>query len=296
MVSLCIILFINRFCLCLKINRLKNIPKLLSKFEATREGSNLKIKIFAYLFVACQILIIICKGFTKLPFMDMVEHFFGLHSHYPLVNDIINTLHEFSVFLFCVLPTFMFTFFYINVCSDLKHVIKKFQQYISGNAAINYKDSLHDLSSMKSNIELIDEELGFLVLMTIFYNTCIMCLSFYMFFDRKLFRQAYVTFPTLWFFVTSLGSFIGMMASATMVAEASEKISSNAASMPENAGESFSVQQRFIMFAEKGVHLTVWKIAPIKRSFIFGIIGVIFTYTLMFYNLSPVTNENMTYP
>ncbi|GFQ74218.1 hypothetical protein TNCT_279091 [Trichonephila clavata] len=79
-----------------------------------------------------------------------------------------------------------------------------------------------------------------------------------------------------------------MTSSASMVAEASAEVGSIALTLPEDKEISTYNQQRLLILAEKGIVLTVWKITPIKRNFIFGIVGLLFTYALMFYSLIPV--------
>ncbi|GFT36662.1 hypothetical protein NPIL_503641 [Nephila pilipes] len=74
---------------------------------------------------------------------------------------------------------------------------------------------------------------------------------------------------------------------ASMIPEASAEIGSVASAMPESTDKTNFSQQRFIAAAEKEITLTVWKITPIRRSFIFGITGVLLTYTLMFCTLNP---------
>ncbi|GFS71131.1 uncharacterized protein NPIL_550361 [Nephila pilipes] len=43
---------------------------------------------------------------------------------------------------------------------------------------------------------------------------------------------------------------------------------------------SFS-QKRFLSVVEKNLAMTVWKIAPVKRSFILAALGTIFTYCIL---------------
>ncbi|GFY56001.1 hypothetical protein TNIN_25131 [Trichonephila inaurata madagascariensis] len=77
-----------------------------------------------------------------------------------------------------------------------------------------------------------------------------------------------------------------MMVSASSVAEASSEVSAMALTMPEAKGRSNFNHHRFIMLAEKEITLTAWKITPIRRNFLFGIMGILVTYTLMFYKLT----------
>ncbi|GIY50513.1 hypothetical protein CEXT_707091 [Caerostris extrusa] len=76
-----------------------------------------------------------------------------------------------------------------------------------------------------------------------------------------------------------------MTTSASLIAEESKKQSSE---MPEVTGNLTFAQQRFLMMSQNGITLTVWRIVPITRSLIFGITGMLLTYTVMFYSLSPV--------
>ncbi|GIY35621.1 hypothetical protein CEXT_555561, partial [Caerostris extrusa] len=59
------------------------------------------------------------------------------------------------------------------------------------------------------------------------------------------------------------------MASAAMVEEASLEVGSQAHLLSEIGGKSIFVRQRIMTFFEKGITLTVWRIALIRRSFIF---------------------------
>ncbi|GIY42032.1 hypothetical protein CDAR_210311 [Caerostris darwini] len=83
----------------------------------------------------------------------------------------------------------------------------------------------------------------------------------------------------------SLSPVKAMTTSASLIAEESKKQSSE---MPEATGNLTFAQQRFLMMSQNGIAFTVWRIVPITRSLIFGITGMLLTYTVMFYSLSPV--------
>ncbi|GIY94917.1 hypothetical protein CEXT_23311 [Caerostris extrusa] len=86
-------------------------------------------------------------------------------------------------------------------------------------------------------------------------------------------------------FITSFVLFIAMTTSASLMAEESKK---QCSAMPEATGNLTFTQQKFLIMSQNGITLTVWKIVPITRSLIFGITGMLLTYTVMFYSLSPV--------
>ncbi|GIY71322.1 hypothetical protein CDAR_279301 [Caerostris darwini] len=58
-----------------------------------------------------------------------------------------------------------------------------------------------------------------------------------------------------------------------MVEEASLEVGSQAYALSKSTRKSTFVQQRVMMFFQKGITLTVWRITPIRRSFVFGDYG-----------------------
>ncbi|GFT73984.1 hypothetical protein NPIL_4991 [Nephila pilipes] len=91
--------------------------------------------------------------------------------------------------------------------------------------------------------------------------------------------------------VSNFTLFVIMTVSAASVSEASAEVASSALILPEEKGSSKWNQHRFIALVEKEVTFTVWKLAPIRRNFIFGISGILFTYSLMIHSLNPVKND-----
>ncbi|GFT00277.1 hypothetical protein NPIL_284821 [Nephila pilipes] len=87
--------------------------------------------------------------------------------------------------------------------------------------------------------------------------------------------------------VSNFTLFVIKTASASSVAEASAEVASSALILPEEKRRSNWNQHRFIALVEKEIIFTVWKLAPIRRNFIFGISGILFTYSLMIHSLSP---------
>ncbi|GIY75586.1 hypothetical protein CDAR_175341 [Caerostris darwini] len=81
-----------------------------------------------------------------------------------------------------------------------------------------------------------------------------------------------------------------MTISASMVAEASSEVHLKSLLTPQIAEKSTLTYQRLIMYAEKGIFFSVWGIMPMKKNFVFGMLGISLTYTLLFYGLNPIKN------
>ncbi|GFS88055.1 hypothetical protein NPIL_480341 [Nephila pilipes] len=73
-----------------------------------------------------------------------------------------------------------------------------------------------------------------------------------------------------------------MSISASLVCEASQEIGSMVETSIGVTPRSKYMQLRFLMSAEKEIHLTAWKMIPIRRNFILATTGAIFTYAVLF--------------
>ncbi|GIY00316.1 hypothetical protein CDAR_24851 [Caerostris darwini] len=91
--------------------------------------------------------------------------------------------------------------------------------------------------------------------------------------------------------IFTFGLFAIMTISASMVAEASSEVHLKSSLLTPQIAEKVdsNLQGSLCMQREKkGVIMTVWGITPMTKNYIFGILGMSFTYTLLFYGLNPV--------
>ncbi|GFQ86779.1 uncharacterized protein TNCT_87811 [Trichonephila clavata] len=146
----------------------------------------------------------------------------------------------------------------------------------------NYENLLHNYSVIKAVIIKFDNLVGLLVFAALMYNSCDLYFELYVALDPSMFKDPILIYYN---FLASFASFMIMMASASSVAEASSEVSARALTMPEDKEKSNFNHQRFMTLAEKEITLTAWKITPTRRNFIFGIMGILLTYTLMFQKL-----------
>ncbi|GFU23599.1 hypothetical protein NPIL_586731 [Nephila pilipes] len=87
-------------------------------------------------------------------------------------------------------------------------------------------------------------------------------------------------------FLISFVLLIVMTSSASGVAEASTKIRAKAWRMSIKKEDAFSHHQKLILLVEKGISLTVWKVVPINRNIIYGLLGDLFTYIILLDSLN----------
>ncbi|GIX71258.1 uncharacterized protein CEXT_814571 [Caerostris extrusa] len=182
------------------------------------------------------------------------------------------------------MPSIAFGYFYTIVCIHISHIIK--QIVATHRKRRELRSFLDDYSIIKSVVEKIDKDIGLLVFLSIISTSFLICFSIYLILDPKLHEGSFLRFQMYCNFFGSFILFIIITTSASMVEEASLEVGSQDRNIPESTRKSIYAQQRFMMLFQKGITLTVWRISPINRGLIFGIIGIILTYTFMFYGLS----------
>ncbi|GBL76576.1 hypothetical protein AVEN_53302-1 [Araneus ventricosus] len=217
---------------------------------------------------------------------DVSTYLTHLTSENPLVNILLKICFEISIFLNSILPFTAFSLFYIAVCTHLRLIIEKFAKILKKrDTCIDFNLS-NFYSALKTTAEYIDDQLSFLVFITVAYNGCFMYLSVSAILHAEPTAKFIDRLYLFWHLINSLFLFICMTATASFVYEASMEVLAVASRISAVAEESSFLLQKFISFAEKGISLTVWKASPISRNFIFGILGAIFTYAVLFDNLS----------
>ncbi|CAL1268585.1 unnamed protein product, partial [Larinioides sclopetarius] len=136
------------------------------------------------------------------------------------------------------------------------------------------KEMLQRYSSIKGKVEKFDNHVGVLMFLLTLSNSLNMYefLNTYLLSDVPLNQKVIIVFH----FLSTLLSFIATAVSAISVSDASNNFVSKAKSLSEISTS--SIAHTFNFTLENNICLTVWKITVIRRSFIFGTIGGIFTY------------------
>ncbi|GFU24125.1 hypothetical protein NPIL_490681 [Nephila pilipes] len=156
---------------------------------------------------------------------------------------------------------------------------------------IEYEALLCSYAEIKSIIDKIDKEVSLLILLTIAYNSFGILFSIYFVSGPDQFDSYHIVTNTGYSLIFS-GLYIGTTVLASKIPEASAEISFKAWIMPRESKIDSSIsQQRFIAFVESEISLTLWRMIPITRNFIFSVIGIVLTYTIMYYTLISCSNS-----
>lgn len=189
-------------------------------------------------------------------------------------------------YVFFVMPIYTFATYYVTTCHQVKTAIFHFSKNMIENSNNSKYDKLcHSYITIRSAVEFVDQNLSFLVFCNITY-----CFSYmYKFVSQVLQAKEPLDTPHLLYissvFSNILLSFVAMTVAASLVGEASLEVESAARRMLQSSQSSTFTLRNFYHATEREINLTVWKIVPIRRSFIIGTIGSLFTYVMLFHSL-----------
>ncbi|GIX88361.1 uncharacterized protein CDAR_386661 [Caerostris darwini] len=187
------------------------------------------------------------------------------------------------------MPGIAFAYFYIAVCIDIKCIIKHIEQSMTKSNIIK-EELLHSYSVIKTTVEQIDKEVCSPVFAVILMRSNYMCYALCAILDSDRFPGRFQRLLILNACFGAFSSFIAVTSSAAMIAETVVELFSSSSIISANNGNA-PLFQHFIVISQQGIALTVWRIIPITRSFIFGIIGMLLTYTVMLYGLNSHTKS-----
>lgn len=183
--------------------------------------------------------------------------------------------------IFFKMPLYIFTMFYITTCHQLKAAILNFTNTI----ALNNINIVHSYNYIRAKVEYVDDELSFFV-----FCSTVHCFSYmHLFLSLSLHPQTLTgtisVLAIIFTFLTIFFSFVAMTVSASLVCEASLQVKKLAKRLVIASENSSFALKKLLLCTEDEINLTVWKILPIKRSFILGTTGSLFTYALLYDSL-----------
>ncbi|GFR00916.1 uncharacterized protein TNCT_364191 [Trichonephila clavata] len=282
--SMTIIALTHRWILYFRIGRLHSLSK-----RATKLSEELSIPVgdrfnkWADMFAKLNLLLYIplaAVSFISLHAIHFRDMVFGYDCD-ELLSVILITIFLISLFVFMLLPLSVFSMYYTYLCLNLRSIMKQFQQSLDVLLKHKPEYSLRLYLSIKGLVVNMDSDLSLLMFTTSLYNTSTM----YFGVTIWLHSEEYGTLSSLssiWVLLTmSYIAFISMGISASFVHEAASDVYTEAEKRLNNGNRPAEPLRQFLKVADKELFLTVWRIVPIKRNFILGTIGTIFTYCIL---------------
>ncbi|GBM46557.1 hypothetical protein AVEN_271511-1 [Araneus ventricosus] len=162
---------------------------------------------------------------------------------------------------------------------------------LSAEISVRKNESIDDLisrySTLKSFAEIIDEKLCFLMFCNVLLTATTVYYTLTIISHNGLSFNFAVLLCLCW---NSVTSFVAQTTAATAFAESSMEIW-RLINSHDHKQDSLFVRDRQVssINVEQEIYFTVWKIVPIKRSFIFGTFGTIITYVMLFNSIDTAT-------
>ncbi|GFS72479.1 uncharacterized protein NPIL_257361 [Nephila pilipes] len=267
------------------LNQLKRLPRKLERFGRHKYGTIIWIVIFSIPSILTPAFALLYITISPGHANEISEILFGFTFESQNVSILLIVFHALYTFFFCTVPIIGFELFYTQICIHIRNTIDDFSKSLSRKSKLEYDKVLKSYTVIKNLVEHVDAKLCFFVFSAIFYSSCSMYISISVFLHPQHTPSIFYRVITYIYFVNLFTLFIAMTASAASVTEASLKVQSIAWKSSVMRKETSLSQLKFAFFAEKGISLTVWNVVPISRNFIFGMLGAILTYVILFDSL-----------
>lgn len=205
--------------------------------------------------------------------------------HTDFDNRVIFNITLFSCFIslviFIIMPVHIFAIFYSHICSHLSDLLDNFKIFFVENRINDYAILINSLNIIEDKITLVNEKLDIFVFKAVLFNSG----NMYYAVTMLLHPNTYENYLHMGIVCTlcqcSIINFIYMMISAIRVNDRSVEVMKLAKKISYDQNSDVIAQIRFQFEIQKESDMKVWGIGTIKRSFILGMFGTIFTYCML---------------
>ncbi|KAG8180096.1 hypothetical protein JTE90_027875 [Oedothorax gibbosus] len=282
-------ILVYRWVLCLRLNQFKDIVDSLRRVHV-KKVTKLWIYAFTIAYIAMQVLVFYSDVVRKETPSEY--KILGVSVQEPYAS-IIKQAVPLTLTIYIVVPINTFSILYVSVCQQMRFKILHFSDMISSRHGLKLNHLMQSYTRISNMVEGMDHAMSFPLFCHTLYSAGSMyyVLALILYPANGEISTKELAHATI-FFMMTLQSFAAMSVSASSISEASQIASKEIKSLlPDSLGSAFQLQTFISMTGEGGLGLTLWKIVPIRRSFIFGALGTFFTYILLFHSTWPTTNH-----
>lgn len=200
---------------------------------------------------------------------------------HKIENNIFRCLFAFFYSLcsctFLQAPLSIFAIYYAILCYEIKNRIQDYERVIKTSHTCKYNELSDIYCQIRLNVKFIDSKVGFLVFISFIFNSMLMFLGISALLYQN--KNPINLVLNLAYCLIMLSNFLIQVLCASLVNDASLSVRDQAKAIKNG---NTSAYLRLILTCQDEISLTLWGITRMKRSFIFGTIGTIFTYSLLF--------------
>ncbi|KAG8180097.1 hypothetical protein JTE90_027876 [Oedothorax gibbosus] len=281
-------MLVYRWVLCSRLDQFKDIVDSLRRVHV-KKATKLWIYAFTIAYISMQVLVFYIKVVKRETPSEYKILGFSVQEPYA---SIIKQAYAFTLTIYIVVPINTFSILYVSVCQHMRFKILHFSDMISSRRGLKLNHLMQSYTRISNMVEGMDHAMSFPLFCHTLYSagTMYFVLGLILYPADEI-RTKELAHATI-FFMMTLQSFAAMSVSASSISEASQIASKEIKSLlPDSLGSAFQLQTFISMTGEGGLGLTLWKIVPIRRSFIFGALGTFITYILLFQSTWPTPNH-----
>ncbi|GBN63377.1 hypothetical protein AVEN_213997-1 [Araneus ventricosus] len=192
--------------------------------------------------------------------------------------------------LFIMLPMNNFAVFYMIVCRHFQLVITNFTKYLRTVHNSEYEKVLNDYISIRKFVSEMDNKISFLVLTSSLYNACTMYFGISVILHPEEYFNVFQCLAVSCLVIGSSMAYFGLTMAGSLIYESGNDLWLQAHKVLCAKPEITIFQHRFLSMVEKNLFVTVWKILPITRNFVFTVTGTVLTYCVALDSIQSLKN------
>lgn len=284
---------IHHMQLCKYLKKLKYISKIVTKHTSNSLRKSIFNKYWIFIWSLTTNFLLLFILFYDLKFDTITERtLFWYNSENVFFRYLCFLLYLLCTGIFFYMPFNTFIIYYTVLCYELKHMVYDYKVIMKTTFVNNYERFSEMYSRIRHRVKLIDSEVGIFVFLSFLFNTLMMYVIFSMithisssnYIDTKMFILKII------YCGISLANFSVLLFFASFVHDASMSVKDEVTDIKENNPQLISSYLSFILTHRADFCMTVWGIAGIKKSFVFGTFGTILTYCFLFDSMKAQEN------
>ncbi|GFS38622.1 uncharacterized protein TNIN_269391 [Trichonephila inaurata madagascariensis] len=186
-----------------------------------------------------------------------------------------------TLIIYFMLPLNTFAVYYTVTCHRMRCVLNTFKNGLEPMPHSEFDHVLRMYKAIQNLIAEMDGGMSFLMFTSTIFNAIPMYFGITKLLRPRDFAMDSETLSVWSLFIASYGAFIAMAASGSSVYETNVKSMDQLKGIVNNRSDLTPSPNDVSFLDTKVESLTVWNIVPVNRSFIFSILGTIFTYCIL---------------
>ncbi|KAF8788764.1 hypothetical protein HNY73_006770 [Argiope bruennichi] len=274
----------HRFFLCRHAARFGSVAQRLSKLAVKRDIRFNKhiylllfsCVIFGLIFMASATSVVIHTS-NKIEEQKRFSMDFNMGS--PKVFLVVFIPLSVCFLLLFVIPVNTFMIYFVSVCHDIQQLFLAHKAKMNSRSEPDYRYLTKNYNYLRNLVIEIDSQTSCVVfwaalanVFNLYFGIAVILDSEESFIGEKIYLYTLIIFSTFMFFLMCLWA-DGVSSSAASVAREAQMLDGDLASS--------AMHFRYILAVSQEVHMTVWNLLPLRKSFVLASIGTMITYSVL---------------